>query len=161
MGKFISEFMQLPEAKALFRFSSPMDILNVVGITFFFLLLYTLLGGTYAMISGQVCTLLRAVRTQKSIDLSKVLPYTRSILTDSCSELHLIRKTHSPLARLELLEILCKRLSKDQSAVGRSLLKQFQERRSREESLAMADRGGFPIRRKKTPYYISAPRGDA
>jgi hypothetical protein len=121
---FLHELTQLREFQDLFSVRSPLDL---VGISFFILILYVVIGGTLSMIYNQIRYLTRAALTRTPAPLN-VGRYTRTVLDGTATELVALRRSDDPIKQNSYINEICRRLAYDTSPLAHSLVKQLRAR---------------------------------
>jgi len=120
------ELVNLPEVKTLFTVNSPFDL---VGIGFFALVVYTLVGGTISMIRHQVKYVAHAVSHRRAPSVRECHSYTRSIIDGTAPELLALRRTRDAARRGELLRSMIHTLDEqDPSPIARAVVKSLRDR---------------------------------
>lgn len=154
----LHEILNLPAIRALWTGS----ILDAVGIGFFGILLYVLVGGTISFFLSQARAIHRATTSRRSVTLF-VEPYTQAILSDTCTELRRLRGTYAPSARVELLKSICNELEPEvaSSPLSLSLLRQFQTYLAHESKLLRREQRKHQVKVDDKHFYIGNHRGSA
>ncbi len=123
---FHNLFQGMPAMQALFNIQSPLDL---VGVGFFFLLLYVVVGGTYTMIRNQVKYALHAVKHRTAPDLSELHSYTKSLIKGTAPELLELQATPDlARQRVLILSIVNTLEVQDRSPVARAMIAAFRKR---------------------------------
>ena len=123
---FINEVLAMPEFKAVFNIRSPLDL---VGIGFFFLLMYTVVGGTLSMLRNQARYIAHALMKRRAPAVSECHPYTQSLINGSAPELYELRNTKDRARRGEILRSVIHTLDEqDASPIARAVVKSLRAR---------------------------------
>lgn len=110
-------FTLTPELRHLFTVNSPMDL---VGIGFFLLVLYVIIGGTISMYYNQIKCVMYAVKNREPSDLSGMLPYTRSFIDGTAPEITRIQNA-SGATRRTILKSVIMNIEQDTTPVAKAL----------------------------------------
>jgi hypothetical protein len=116
----LNEILALPEIKALWT-GNPLDL---VGIGFFLLLLYALVGGTISMFKNQVKYITHAILKRRAA--GEVHSYTKSLIDGTAPELRALRSCTEPARRKRIIAGIVNTLEvQDSSPVARAMVKSF------------------------------------
>lgn len=119
-------FFMTPEVRHLFTVESPLDL---VGIGFFFLILYVVVGGTLSMVYNQVKYVAHALTHRTAPAVSECHVYTRSLINGTAPELARLRATQDRARRKQILAGIIHTLEvQDSSPIARALLKSLRRR---------------------------------
>jgi len=122
----LQSLMQVPAIHELFTVRSPLDL---VGIGFFGLILYTVVGGTVSMVYHQGRYIYHAIARRTAPALGELHPYTKSLIAGTSPELRSLRSTRSRARRREILAGIINTLEvQDSSTVARALVKSLRAR---------------------------------
>lgn len=116
----LNEILSIPEVKALWTGS----VLDLVGIGFFCLMVYALVGGTISMLRNQVKYITHAMTKRKAPSLREVHSYTKSLIDGTSPELHSLRACTDPARKKAILAGIIHTVEvQDSSPIARALVK--------------------------------------
>lgn len=110
-------FTITPELNQLFTVNSPMDL---IGIGFFLLTLYVIIGGTFSMYFNQIKCVMFVIKNRSPLDLGSMQPYTRSIIAGTAPEVARLQ-TVKGKERRDLLKSVIMNVERDTTPVAKAL----------------------------------------
>jgi len=110
-----------PALKTIFTYEGPLDL---VGMGFFILLVYTVVGGTISMLYHQVKYVAHAITHRSAPSVNGLHPYTQSLLKGTAPELARLRSVSDPARRKAIVASIVHTLEvQDASTIARAMVK--------------------------------------